>query len=71
MNNKEGNIISFSVFVDTKGNLITELKKLPQNEIKNIFDKHDAPLVLKILKELTPKLEGLHTHLEKELGVLR
>lgn len=70
MNKKEGNIISFRVFIDSKGNLVTEFKKLPENEIKNIFDEHDSPLVAKIINELNPKLEGLHSHLEKELGVL-
>jgi phage-related protein len=71
MNKKEGNIISFRVFIDSKGNLVTEFKKLPEKEIKNIFDEHDSPLVSKIINELNPKLEGLHSHLEKELGVLR
>ena len=39
MNKKEGNIISFRVFIDSKGNLVTEFKKLPEKEIKNIFDE--------------------------------
>ena len=70
MNRKEGNIISFRVFIDCKGNLVTEFKHLPIEKVNTIFDKHDTPLVQKIIREATPKLEGLHEYLEDELGAL-
>ena len=71
MSEKEGNIISFRVFIDRKGNLLTEFKNLPVDKVDTIFDKADTPLVQKIIREATTKLEGLHEYLEKELSALR
>ena len=71
MSEKEGNIISFRVFIDRRGNLLTEFKNLPVEKVDTIFDKTDTPLVQKIIREATTKLEGLHEYLEKELGALR
>jgi len=71
MSEKEGNIISFRVFIDRKGTLLTEFKNLPVEKVDTIFDKTDTPLVQKIIREATTKLEGLHEYLEKELGALR
>ena len=70
MSEKEGNIISFRVFIDRKGTLLTEFKNLPVEKVDTIFDKTDTPLVQKIIREATTKLEGLHEYLEKELGAL-
>jgi hypothetical protein len=63
----EGNIISFKVFIDAKGRLMTEYSKLPSSKITKVFDKYDEPLINKILGELEPKLENLHHKLELEL----
>ena len=71
MSEKEGNIISFRVFIDRRGNLLTEFKNLPVEKVDTVFDKTDTPLVQKILREASTKLEGLHEYLEKELGALR
>ena len=71
MSEKEGNIISFRVFIDRKGTLLTEFKNLPVEKVDTVFDKTDTPLVQKIIREATTKLEGLHEYLEKELGALR
>ena len=71
MSEKEGNIISFRVFIDRRGNLLTEFKNLPVEKVDTVFDKTDTPLVQKIIREASPKLEGLHEYLEKELGALR
>ena len=49
---KQGNIISFGVFIDSKGNLVTEFKHLPVEKVSTIFDKHDTPFVQKIKKVL-------------------
>ena len=35
---KEGNIISFKVFIDNKGTLMTEYSKLPIEQVKKIFE---------------------------------
>ncbi len=70
MTTKEGNIISFKVFIDRKGNLMTEYKHVPISEVFKVFDKHDTPVVQKIIREISPKLEILHEHLEDELNAL-
>ena len=67
---KEGNIISFKVFIDAKGRLMTEYSKLPNEKVTKVFDKHDKPYIDKVLKELEPKLENLHHKLELELDRL-
>jgi hypothetical protein len=71
MSEKEGNIISFRVFIDRKGNLVTEFKNLPVEKVPTVFDKEDTPFVQKVIREATPKLEILHEYLEKELSALR
>ena len=71
MSENEGNIISFRVFIDRKGNLVTEFKNLPVEKVPTVFDKEDTPFVQKVIREATPKLEILHEYLEKELSALR
>ena len=71
MNEKEGNIISFRVFIDRKGNLVTEFKNLPVEKVPTVLYKEDPPFVQKVIREATPKLEILHEYLEKELSALR
>ena len=66
----EGNVISFKVFVDSKGNLMTEYSKLPIEKVSQVFDSSDTPFVQKIIRELEPKLETLHSNLESELNAL-
>ena len=41
----EGNIISFKVFVDAKGRLMTEYSKLPSSKVTNVFDDYDKPFI--------------------------
>jgi hypothetical protein len=66
----EGNVISFKVFVDSKGNLMTEYSKLPIDKVSQVFDSSDTLFVQKILRELEPRLETLHSKLENELNAL-
>ena len=68
---KQGNIISFQVFIDNKGNLVTEFKHLPIEEVTKVFNKYDTPFVQKIIRDTKPKLEGLHSYLEEELNSLK
>jgi len=70
VNGNEGNIISFKVFVDRKGTLMTEYKHIPISEVSKVFDKYDTTIVQKIIREISPKLEILHKHLEDELDAL-
>ena len=68
---REGNIISFKVFIDAKGRLMTEYSKLPSSKVTTVFDEYDKPFIDKILKELEPKLFNLHKTLEQELTALK
>ena len=66
----EGNIISFKVFVNFKGQVMSEYSKLPVEKLATIFEDDDIPLVKKILNEVDTKVGSLHSHLEKELEAL-
>jgi len=63
------NIISFQVYIDSNGNLMTDFSKL-QEEGLALFDVEDRVYVKKALHEATVKLEGLHNYLQKELQAL-
>tara|TARA_R100000935_G_scaffold28602_1_gene48950 strand:- start:356 stop:565 length:210 start_codon:yes stop_codon:yes gene_type:complete len=67
----EGNIISFKVFLDSRGTLMTEYRKFPTDKVSTFFEEEDAILVRKVLDEAAVKLEGLHDKLERELQALR
>ena len=43
MSSNEGNIISFKVFIDAKGILMTEYKKLPVEEVRKFSIKKTLP----------------------------
>jgi hypothetical protein len=69
---REGNIISFRVYINSKGLMMTEYKYIPTEDVDKAFtEPEDSVLVQKILKETSIKLEGLHDHLEEELAVFR
>ena len=66
-----GNIISFQVYFDSKGNLMTELSAFPEKEIKNIFtDASMQAYVKTILRECHLKLDDLHALLESNIQAL-
>ena len=68
---KEGNILSFKILLDSKGNLVTELSGIPETEISKIFkEEEEQVLINKIIKEGLVKLATLHEYLEKELQAL-
>ena len=66
----EGNIISFKVFVNSKGHVMSEYSKLPVEKLATIFEDDDVALMKKILNEVDSKVGSLHEHLEKELEAL-
>ena len=68
---KEGNILSFKILLDTKGNLVTELSGIPETEISKIFNEEEEQVLInKIIKEGLVKLATLHDYLEKEIQAL-
>tara|TARA_R110001632_G_scaffold192707_1_gene313555 strand:+ start:315 stop:524 length:210 start_codon:yes stop_codon:yes gene_type:complete len=66
----EGNIISFKVFVNSRGVLMTEYSKLPLDKIATVFDLEDISLIKKIINGVAAKVDNLHENLEKELEAL-
>ena len=68
---EEGNILSFRILIDPKGNLITELSGLPEREAHKVFEGADLILIKKILKEGHRRLDGFHDKLEAELDAFR
>jgi len=66
----EGNIVSFKVFVNSKGQVMSEYSKLPVEKLATIFEEDDIPLMKKILNEVHTKVGSLHEHLERELEAL-
>ena len=66
----EGNIISFKVFVNRKGQVMSEYSKLPVEKLATIFDDNDIPLMRKIVTEVDSKVGKLHEHEEKEREAL-
>ena len=67
---KEGNILSFKIIIDTKGNLITEFSGLPLDKAHLVFQGHDLILIQKLIKEGRLHLDNLHDKLQKELQSL-
>jgi len=68
MNNKqEGNLVSFRLFINTDGNIISEYKYLPEKDIDKVFSSKESFIIEKIIKEGRLKLEPLHDFIEKEV----
>lgn len=63
------NIVSFQLFIDSKGNLMTEFRQLQEEGLK-IFDPEDRVYIRKVRQEASVKLEGLHNYLQRELQAL-
>jgi len=66
-NKEEGNLVSFRIFLARDGNIISEFKHLPTEDIDKVFPDYEIPIIKKIVKEGCSKLEGLHNHIEKEV----
>ena len=67
----DGNIISFRVFIDEKGVLMTEYSLLPLSKVKNVFEVDDVASIEKIIKELDPLFKNMHDKLSEELQALK
>ena len=55
----EGNLLSFKIFIDKKGKVVTELSGLPENKINTVFkDEYTRSYIRTILREGHSKLDG-------------
>tara|TARA_R110000765_G_scaffold282812_1_gene379788 strand:+ start:27 stop:239 length:213 start_codon:yes stop_codon:yes gene_type:complete len=68
---KEGNIISFKVFINSKGLLMTEYSKVNAKDLSKIFDSGDLSYLTKILSKVDLQFKTLHKELEQELEALK
>ena len=62
MNTKEGNILSFKILVDSKGNLMTELSRLPLEDVHKVFAGEDSR---RFLDEVVVHAELISKYSEK------
>jgi len=63
----EANIISFSVLINTKGDVVTEMSGIPDKELSKAFNPKDVILMRQIIRVAKPQLEKLHEQIETEL----
>ena len=68
---REGNIISFKVFIDSKGVLMTEYSKVPNKDLVKIFNGEDMAYISRIINKVDPKFKNLHQDIEQDLEVLK
>lgn len=68
---REGNLIGFRIFFDDTGTLMSELRRLPQEDVVKVFkDSYDQKIIETILYKVMENFEDLHDKLEVELDAL-
>ena len=67
---KEANIVSFKVFLDANGILMTEYATLPRNKITKVFSGSDLFYIERILNKLDTQFRNLHDEITEELQAL-
>ena len=68
---REGNLIGFRIFFDDTGTLMSELRRLPQEEVTKVFkDSYDQKMIQTILSKVMENFEDLHDKIEVELDAL-
>lgn len=63
----EGNLVSFRLFINTSGDILTEYKYFPEEEVSELFPASETHLIKKIIKEGRLRLETLHDSIEREV----
>jgi len=68
---REGNLIGFRIFFDDTGTLMSELRRLPQEDVQKVFkDPYDQKMIQTILSKVMENFEDLHDKIEVELDAL-
>tara|TARA_R110001592_G_scaffold5543_1_gene30583 strand:- start:632 stop:853 length:222 start_codon:yes stop_codon:yes gene_type:complete len=67
---KEGNILSYKILLDNKGNLVTEFSGLPLEKVHTVFKGNDVRVIKKLIQEGSVHLESLHDRLQKEIQAI-
>jgi len=66
----EANLISFQLLLNSKNQIISELKYVPEKDIERMFSKEEAIILGTLLERAKVKLEPLHNYLQKEVNAL-
>lgn len=68
---REGNLIGFRIFFDDTGTLMSELRRLPDQDVTKVFkDSYDQKMIQTILSKVMENFEDLHDKIEVELDAL-
>ena len=67
---KEGNILSYKILLDNKGNLVTEFSGLPLEKVHTVFKGNDVRVIKKLIQEGSVHLKSLHDRLQKEIQAI-
>jgi hypothetical protein len=68
--NKDGNLISFKVLVNSSGTVMTEMSGIPEEDLHKVFKGDELQLMRKLINLCSDKLSPLHKYLEDELEAL-
>ena len=66
----EANILGFSILVNQKGHVVTEMSGIAEKDLHLAFKGEELEIIRNIVHLTKPKLEELHGFLERELNAL-
>lgn len=68
---EEGNLLSFRIFFNKKGLLMSEYRSLPLREVPKFFKEEEERVIIeKIIDEGLRHLNDMHEKIELELSAL-
>ena len=70
LSRNEATLIGFRVLVDSKGNVVTEMRDVPTEALTKVFKGEELEIIRNIVHLTKPKLSTLHQFLEDELDAL-
>ena len=66
----EANILGFSILVNQKGHVVTEMSGIADKDLHLAFKGEELEIIRNIVHLTKPKLEELHDFLERELSAM-
>ena len=67
---REANILGFSILVNQKGHVVTEMSGITEKDLHLAFKGDELEIIRNIVHLTKPKLEELHDFLERELSAM-
>ena len=67
---REANILGFSILVNQKGHVVTEMSGIADKDLHLAFKGEELEIIRNIVHLTKPKLEELHDFLERELSAM-